>query len=69
MILTMHINKRYIVDENGNPKEAVISLEDFRKMEELLGWDLDDETVKQLRKAWKDRESGNKDAYVDLDSI
>ncbi len=65
----MHINKKYIVDERGNRKEVVILLEDYRKIEELLGLDLDDETVNQLREARKDRESGNKDAYVDLDSI
>ena len=64
-----HINKRYIVDENGNPKEVVILLEDYKKIEELLGLDLDNETVKQLREARKDRESGNKNAYVELDSI
>ncbi len=65
----MHISKRYIVDEDGNTKEVVIPMEDFRKIEELLGWDLDDEAVEQLRKARRDRKSGNKDAYVDLDSI
>jgi hypothetical protein len=65
----MHISKRYIVDEDGNTKEVVIPMEDFRKIEELLGWDLDDEAVEQLRKARRDRETGNKDAYVDLDSI
>ncbi len=65
----MHINKRYIVDEQGNPKEVVILLEDFRKIEELLGLDLEDDAITQLHKARSDRESGNKDAYVDLDSI
>ena len=65
----MNINKRYIVDESGNPKEVVILLEDYIKIEEMLGLDLDDETVKQLREAQKDRKSGNKDAYIDLDSI
>jgi len=65
----MHINKRYIVDEHGNPKEVVILLEDFRKIEELLGLDLDDNAVRQLRKARRDRESGNAGAYVNLDSI
>jgi len=65
----MHINKRYIVDENGNPKEVVILLEDYKKIEELLGLDLDNETVEQLREARRDRESGNKNAYVELDSI
>jgi len=64
----MHINKRYIVDEDGNPKEVVILLEDFRKIEELLGLDLDDEAVSQLREARSDRESGNTGAYVNLDS-
>jgi len=65
----MEINKKNIVDEQGNPKEVIISIEHFRKMEELLGWDLDDETVQQLRDAKLDREKGNKDAYIDLDSI
>jgi len=65
----MNINKRYIVDEEGNPKEVVIPLDDYRKMEELLGWDLDDRTVKQLREAKKDRAKGKKKAYVDLASI
>jgi len=65
----MSINKRYIVDEKGNPKEVIITVEDFRKIEELLGWDLDEDAIQQLREARKDRESGNKDAYIDLDSI
>jgi regulator of PEP synthase PpsR (kinase-PPPase family) len=65
----MHINKRYIVDENGNPKEVVILLEDYKKIEELLGLDLDNETLEQLREARKDRESGNRNAYMELDSI
>ena len=65
----MDINKKYIVDEQGNPKEVIIPFDDFRKIEELLGWDLDEETVQQLREARGDRERGNKEAYVDLDSI
>ena len=65
----MSINKRYIVDEKGNPKEVIITVEDFRKIEELLGWDLDEEAVQQLREARRDRERGNREAYIDLDSI
>ena len=65
----MNISKRYIVDEQGNPKEVIIPMEDFRRIEELLGLDLDDEAVQNLREARKDREGGNKDAYVELDSI
>ncbi len=65
----MNINKKYIVDEQGKPKEVIIPVDDFRKIEELLGWDLDDEEVNQLRKARKDRDGDNIDAYTDLDSI
>ncbi|HOP46556.1 MAG TPA: hypothetical protein PK874_02740 [Desulfobacteraceae bacterium] len=65
----MGVNKRYIVDEHGNPKEVIIPVEDFRKIEELLGWDLDDEVLHQLREARRERERGKKEAYVDLDSI
>lgn len=65
----MAIEKRFIVDEQGNPKEVVISLEDFKRIEELLGWDLDDTAIEQLQEARRDRESGNKEAFVDLESI
>lgn len=65
----MHINKKYIVDEQGNPKEVVILLKDFERIEELLGLDLDDKAVQELREARKDRASGNSAAYVGLDSI
>lgn len=65
----MHINKKYIVDEQGNPKEVVILLKDFERIEELLGLNLDDKAVQELREARKDRASGNSAAYVGLDSI
>jgi PHD/YefM family antitoxin component YafN of YafNO toxin-antitoxin module len=65
----MAINKKYIVDEQGNPEEVIIPVEDFRKIEELLGWDLDEEAVQQLREARRDREKANKEAFKDLDSI
>ncbi len=45
----MPINKRYIGDEQGNPKEVVITIEDYRKIEKLLGWDLDKEAVSELK--------------------
>ena len=64
----MNINKKYVVDEQGKLKEVIIPVDDFRKIEELLGWDLDDEAVQQLREAKMDREKGNIDAYVDLES-
>jgi hypothetical protein len=65
----MNISKRYIVDENGNAKEVIIPLEDYKKIEELLGLDLNDEAEQQLREAKQDRKRGNKDAYLDLDVV
>ena len=50
----MNISERYIVDEQVNPKEVIIPIEDFRKIEDLLGWDLNDEAVQQLREARRD---------------
>lgn len=40
-----------------------------QEIEELLGWDLVNDEIEQLREARRDRESRNKDAYVDLESI
>jgi predicted transposase YbfD/YdcC len=65
----MDIRKKYIVDEKGNPKEVVIPIKAFEKIEELLGWDLDKGTIEGLRRARKDRELGKKDAYIELDSL
>ncbi len=65
----MDIHKRYVVDDQGNPKEVIIPWEDFQKIEEMLGLDLDSKAVEDLKEAIKDRAAGNKDAYTDLDSI
>lgn len=65
----MQINKKYIVDEQGKPREVIISYEDFREIEELLGLDLDEETENDLRRAKADRKAGNRDEYFDLDSV
>jgi hypothetical protein len=34
-------------------------MEDFRKIEELLGWNLNDKASQQLREARRDRQSCN----------
>ncbi len=64
----MNINKKYIVDEKGNPTEVIILFEDYQKIEEMLGLDLDDHSVKELEEARRDRMAGNKEAYRDLNS-
>ena len=63
------IDKKYVVDEHGNPKEVLIQFEDFKKIEELLGLDLDDSAISDLQEARRNREEGKTDAYVNLDSI
>ena len=63
------INKKFVVDEHGNPKEVIILWEDFKKIEEMLGLDLDSNAIDNLKQARKDRKAGNKSAYVELDSI
>lgn len=65
----MHIHKNYITDKKGRPKAVVISIEDYRKISELLGLDLDTEAVEDLRVASRDRKNRNKLAYLDLESI
>ncbi len=63
------ISKKFIVDDHGNPKEVIIPLEDFEKIEEILGLDLDKAALRDLSEARSDRESGNTDVYTTLESI
>ncbi len=63
------IRKKLVVDEQGRPQEVIIAWQDYRRIEEALGLDLDDGVVRQLRQARSDREAGREDAYVDLDAV
>jgi len=65
----MNIHKKFVVDEKGNPKEVIILFEDFQKIEEMLGLDLDSETIKELEEAQKDRIAKKIDAYKELASL
>jgi len=51
------------------PKNLSAPFKIFLKIEELLGWDLDDEVLHQLREARRERKSVRKDAYLNLNSI
>ena len=66
-MLTIH--KKVVIDEKGKPKEVIIPWDEFKEMEEMLGLDLDESTINDLKQANKDREAGNKEAYTKLDSI
>jgi len=63
------INKKVVVDEQGKPIEVIIPWEDFREIEELLGLDLDEEALEDLKEAKRDRDGNHKDTYQDLNSI
>jgi len=63
------IQKKYIVDEQGRPQEVIISWHQFQQISEILGWDLDEEAIRDLHQAQQDRKTGNQDAYVDLNDI
>ena len=66
-MLTIH--KKYIVNDQGQPTDVVVSYQEFLQIEELLGLDLDDDAVADLTRARQDREAGNRDAYVALDEL
>ncbi len=63
------ISKKYIVDEHGQPKEVIIPWEQYLQIIEMLGLDLDEDGIADLRQAQQDRAAKNQDAYVDLDTI
>ncbi len=65
----VEIHKKTFFDEEGKPREVLIPWEEYREIEEILGLDLETDAVADLRAAQKDRQSGNLDAYVDLEDL
>lgn len=65
----LDIQKKVVVDEQGQPQEVIISWEQYQQISELLGLDLDEDAIADLRQAQRDRATKNLDAYVDLDAI
>ena len=65
----LSIPKKVVYDEKGKPVEVILSWEDYQKIEEILGLDLDEEAIRILKEAKADREQGKKDAYVSLEEI
>lgn len=63
------IHRKLVVDEHGRPQEVIIPWEEYQEIEELLGLDLNEKAIEALQEARKDRESGNTEAYVDLDAL
>ena len=65
----MQIHKKLVIDEQGNPQEVIIPWNEFQEIAELLGLDLDDGAIEDLRQARQDREKGNEEAFVDLEAL
>ncbi len=63
------IHKKLVVDKHGKPMEVIIPWDEYKEMEELLGLDLDETAISDLKQAQNDRAKGKKEAYLDLDSI
>ena len=57
------------MDEDGQAREVILSIETFRHIEEVLGADLDQEEEAELREAIDDSRSGNRAAFVSIDEI
>jgi hypothetical protein len=58
------IQKKIVVNERGEPKEAIIPWKQFCEIAEALGFDLDEEARTDLRAARRDLRQGNSAAFV-----
>lgn len=50
----LSIQKKLVVDERGQPQEVIISWEQYQQIIEMLGLDLDDAAIADLREARRD---------------
>ena len=65
----MQIHKKLVIDQQGNPQEVIIPWNEFQEIADILGLDLDDDAIEDLRQARQDREKGNEEAFVDLEAL
>ncbi len=52
----LSVSKKVVYDEEGKPVEVILSWEDYQKIEEILGLDLDEEAIKALEEAKRNRD-------------
>ncbi|MFM7175147.1 MAG: hypothetical protein ACKO4U_19150 [Caldilinea sp.] len=64
----LSIQKKLVVDERGQPQEVIILWEQYQQIIEMLGLDLDDAAIADLREARRDRIAEKRDAYVALNA-
>jgi hypothetical protein len=63
------VQKKIVLDKKGNPTEVIIPWKVYKEMEELLGLDIDNNTIDDLKRTKEDRKRNKKDAYVEVDSL
>ncbi len=63
------IHKKIVLDKHGNTTEVIIPYKEFLELEELIGFDLEEEVKEHLRQAKDDRTLNRVNSYVDLDEI
>ena len=63
------IQKKIVVDENGEPLEVIIPWAQYCEMSEALGLDLDEEAQADLRDARADLLKGDKTAFTPLSEL
>jgi hypothetical protein len=63
------IQKKIVVNERGEPKEAIIPWKQFCEIAEALGFDLDEEARTDLRAARRDLRQGKAEAFVPLSKV
>lgn len=60
------LHKKLIVDERGNPTDVVIPWPEFVEISELLGLDLDEAAIGDLRAAQADRRTGAPGSFLNF---
>jgi PHD/YefM family antitoxin component YafN of YafNO toxin-antitoxin module len=63
------IQKKIVMDEEGNPKEVIIPWAQFCELMEELGLDLDEAAATDLRAVREDLKSGNVAAFTPLSEL
>ena len=65
----MTITHKRVIDEAGNPKEAIIPWSQFVELQEVLGLDFTEVERAELLSAKADLEDGKWDNFVGSDEI
>ena len=63
------LHPKFIIDPQGKKTEVILPWQEYVEILEYFGLDLDEEARANLREARLDRENGNENIYVDLDTL